>query len=121
MATRSAPASFLWPNWLTLALGAWLFISPWTFTMAGGGYSPDAWVVGFLIAALSIGALAQVTEWEDWGNLILGAWLFISPWVLGYSGVAAPAWNSYLVGLAVAAISIWGIVAIRGSDGHAHA
>lgn len=114
MARENAPGSFLTPNWLTLILGAWLFISPWVLQSAGmGNFAWDAWIVGVLMVALSIGALYQVTEWEDWGNLILGAWLFISPWVLGFFGSAAPAWDAWIVGVIVAIISIWGIVAVR--------
>jgi hypothetical protein len=100
-----------WPNWLTLVLAVWLFISPWVLPSVASGWSWDAWIVAILIGALSIAALAQMTEWEDWGNLILGAWLFISPWLLGFGGSGS--WNAWIVGALVAIISIWGIVAIR--------
>lgn len=123
MARQSAPASALAPNWLTLILGVWLFISPWVLPApATGSFAWDGWIVGILVAALSIGALVQVTEWEDWGNLILGAWLFISPWILGFVTGGVAAWNAYIVGALVALISIWGIVAVRQSGaGPAHA
>jgi hypothetical protein len=120
MTRENAPSSFLAPNWLTLILGAWLFISPWVLQSAGmGNFAWDAWVLGVLMVALSIGALYQLTEWEDWGNLVLAVLLFISPWVLGFSGSAAPAWDAWIVGVITAVISIWGIVAIR-QDGPGH-
>ena len=36
-------------------------------------------------------------RWQDGANLILGVWLFASPWVLGYNGGTA-AWNAYAMG-----------------------
>lgn len=55
-------------------------------------------------------------HWQDWGNLVLGLWVFISPWVLqqivatgAEAGSAttssAAAWNLYIVGIAVAALA----------------
>lgn len=105
-------SNFAWPNWLTLALAVWLFISPWIMPAAtAGAWSWDAWIVAILIGGLSIAALSQMTEWEDWGNLILGAWLFISPWLLGFNGAAA--WDAWIVGILTVIISGWGIAAIR--------
>ena len=34
------------------------------------------------------GNIALSNRWQDWLNLILGAWLFISPWVLGFANTA---------------------------------
>jgi hypothetical protein len=52
----------------------------------------------------------SVKRWQDWGNLLLGAWLFISPWVMQYSSDAPNAiWNSHLLG---AAIVIFSAVAV---------
>jgi len=50
-----------------------------------------------------------------WVNVILGAWLVVSPFVLGLSRNAA-VWNNVVVGiavLAVALISFWGSGAVQ--------
>jgi hypothetical protein len=39
-------------------------------------------------------------RWQDWVNLVLGLWLFTSPWTLDYSGTTA-AWNAYVVGAGI--------------------
>ena len=39
-------------------------------------------------------------RWQDGANLVLGAWLFISPWVLDYGSTAA-GWNAYATGAAI--------------------
>lgn len=49
-------------------------------------------------------------RWQDWVNVPLGLWLFVSPWVLQYSGHDAAAWNAYGLGTAivvVAAVAIY--------------
>ena len=39
-------------------------------------------------------------------SLIIGAWIFISPWVLGFAG-APDQWNFLIVGGAVFILAIW--------------
>ena len=39
-------------------------------------------------------------RWQDGANLVLGAWLFASPWILGYSHTLF-GWNAYLMGAAI--------------------
>lgn len=44
-------------------------------------------------------------RWQDWTNIVLASWLFVSPWVLGYAGTSA-AWNARLVGTAIAVFAL---------------
>ena len=45
-------------------------------------------------------------RWQDWLNLLLGIWLFISPWVIGFAGAqAAAAWNAWILGVAIVVFS----------------
>jgi hypothetical protein len=114
MPASSSRASYIWPNWLTLALAVWLFISPWIIAApAAGTWAWNAWVIGVLVAISSIIALSQVAQWEEWVNLVLGVWLFLSPWILGFTGIASAAEDAFIVGALVVIISIWGIVAAR--------
>lgn len=44
----------------------------------------------------------SLKRWQDWGNLLLGAWLFVSPWVLRYpSDTPNATWNAYILGAAI--------------------
>jgi hypothetical protein len=47
-------------------------------------------------------------HWRDWLMLLFGAWLFISPFALGYSAtdVMMVMWNPVIVGVAVVVFSI---------------
>ena len=47
-------------------------------------------------------------RWQDWVMLVLGAWLFFSPfWMAGYASTgSAAAWNSYILGALVAIFAV---------------
>ena len=82
-----------WEDDAKLALGIWLIISPYALNFAGTARSDALWV-GIVVALVAIWALAvpsaQAAEWSD---PLLGAGLFIAPWLLGFSGVPA-AWKN---------------------------
>lgn len=45
-------------------------------------------------------------RWQDWINLLLGIWLFISPWVVGFEGSQmAASWNAWILGVAIVVFS----------------
>ncbi len=67
-----------------LALGTFLFASPWLFAFAHGAVGEDAWMTGALVVLISAGALVAFAEWEEWINLVLGFWIALSPWALGF-------------------------------------
>jgi len=56
----------------------------------------------------------QTKRWQDWVMLVLGAWLFLSPfWMSAYASTAGTAaWNSYVFGALVFIFS-WAALANR--------
>jgi hypothetical protein len=95
-------------NGLNLALAAILFVSPWLFGFAGHQTgSWNAWISAALIALVAGIALAQLQQWEEWVNVALGLWVAVSPWLLGFAGVANAMWAHLLIGLAVAALAAY--------------
>lgn len=46
----------------------------------------------------------------DAGKLVLGLWLFISPWMLNYTQARLAVWNSDVVGLVIAGFSLAAIL-----------
>jgi hypothetical protein len=41
-------------------------------------------------------------RWQDWANLVLGAWTLASPWALGFAdGQSAAAWSAWVLGAAI--------------------
>jgi hypothetical protein len=67
-----------------LILGMILFFSPWLFSLSAGAPCQTASVIGVFVAVSSIAALAAFAVWEEWLNLIAGAALIVSPWLLGF-------------------------------------
>ncbi|HEU6441677.1 MAG TPA: SPW repeat protein [Microvirga sp.] len=39
-------------------------------------------------------------------NAVLAAFLFVSPWLFGFSGAQAASWNAWICGLAVAVLAL---------------
>lgn len=47
----------------------------------------------------------QSNAWQDWANLILGLWLFASPWLLHFTGATAAARNAWIFGAIIAVLA----------------
>ena len=111
-----------WQDSVNFLLGLWLILSPWAL-----GYSAteaalwNAIVLGLVIGALAIAALVEFRPWEEWLDMALGAWLVISPWLLGFgttvTGVAggafAATWNFVVVGVLTIALAAWALAERR--------
>jgi hypothetical protein len=94
---------------INLFLGAFLFFTPWLFGYATGAMSGNAWISGALIVLATLAALAAFAEWEERVILILGLWVLVSPWVLGFDGSQAMHVD-LVVGIVVAllaSIELW--------------
>ena len=72
-----------------LVLAVFLFVSPWLFAFAHGSLRIDTWVSAALVAIISFVALIAFRDWEEWINCILGLWIAVSPWVLGFQHTRA--------------------------------
>ena len=46
---------------------------------------------------------------SNWTQLIIGIWLIISPWILGFSSITLMKWGNIVVGLLLVLINIWTI------------
>ena len=72
-----------------LVLAGFLLVSPWLFAFGHGTIGADAWISATLVAVFSLAALVIFREWEEWINLILGLWILVSPWILGFQHTTA--------------------------------
>jgi hypothetical protein len=92
-----------------LVLGAFLFVAPWLFSYAYASAKTDDWISAAIVVASSIAALVAFAEWEEWIGIIVGLWVLVSPWVLGFQHARAAAVN-VAVGLLIAfmsALELW--------------
>jgi hypothetical protein len=53
-------------------------------------------------------------KWTSWLNVLLGAWLFVSPWVIGYAGVGAA--EDHAAGIIVLLLALGSVAVPRSVD-----
>jgi hypothetical protein len=94
----------------------WFFLSPWAFFGVSEQASAwNSWLLGGGLVLLTMLRLIAplVTSWVSWICTVSGVWIFISPWVLGYSGYGARTVNSIAVGSVLIGFSIMSRVISR--------
>jgi hypothetical protein len=96
-----------WQDWTDLVLGIWLFLSPW-FVGGGGSFTWNAWLLGAASVVVTIWALAAPRHMAAEVIVgLFGIWLFLTPWLFGFSSLAGQAWNMWIVGILFVALPIW--------------
>lgn len=88
-----------------LSLAAFLFVSPWLFAYAQRNARIDIWVSSAAVALTAITAILAYANWKEWVNVLLGTWLVVSPWLLGFTHTSAMHF-SIGIGLAVAFMAV---------------
>jgi membrane protein YdbS with pleckstrin-like domain len=95
---------------LNVLAGIWLIISPFVlaFTVLPAAMW-DSIAVGIVVLLLSWGRATNPDRAVglSWINLVLGLWLIISPFVLGYALYPRPLWNHVVLGIVVAILALW--------------
>ncbi|MCW2192941.1 SPW repeat protein [Bradyrhizobium elkanii] len=82
-----------------LVAAIFLLAAPWLFVQANPTAAIDLRISGAAIAIMSLAAIVAFSIWEEWINLVVGCWLIVSPWLLGFThtramhfAIAAGAW-----------------------------
>jgi hypothetical protein len=57
------------------------------------------------IAAKEVG-MKQIKHWQDPANALVGAWLMVSPWVLGFQGTTVAVTSTVAIGTLLFAASV---------------
>jgi hypothetical protein len=110
MATFREMKTEHWEDVVNACLGAVLFLMPWLFDLGSTVAAWNAGIIGAVIFVLSIAAIIRFAQWEEWINLVLGLWVVVSPWVLGFAAMAAAMWGHVVIGAAIvvlAALELW--------------
>jgi hypothetical protein len=84
-----------------LLLALFLFLTPWLFAYRNEDAKIDLWASSAAVAVISILALIAFSRWQEWLSLVLGAWLIVSPCVIGFTHTRAMH-HSIGIGVAVA-------------------
>lgn len=97
-----------WQDPVNAVLGVGVVLSPWvmgfqdtTLAMA------NAVVIGLALIAAALGAIFVPRAWEEWTEAILGLWLVVSPWALGFNTHYQATMNALVVGAVIVALALW--------------
>ncbi len=105
-----------WSSGTNIAAGAWLLAAP--FVLGYGSVTAavsNAIVVGLLVLGLGWYRTANPAKGvgASWTNAVLGGWLAVAPFVLGYSTTGAAVANDVIVGLLV--LTLGAVSAVAGN------
>ncbi len=95
--------AFPWNLLVSAVLGIWLMASPSGFGIIGG-VATSNYILGPMIAAVSIIALAEVFRSVRYLNIIFGLGLCIAPWVVTEGNTTALC-NNLVVGVLILALA----------------
>ena len=106
-----------WEDWFGMLLGVLIVVSPW-FPFSSHDVMDaerstmilNTFVVGMLVFGLAQLEYVALQRWEEVGEIVLGLWLIVSPFVFGYSDDAKlQIWHAILGGLdvLVGALQLW--------------
>ncbi len=104
-------------NWIIALVGLWELISPFVLGFSSlTSATVDAVIVGALLIIFGVVAAlknsASTTRTLDWLNVILGIWLIIAPFALGFATLTAAGYiSSIIVGIVEIVLGIWAAVA----------
>jgi hypothetical protein len=97
-----------WQDPVTGLLGVWLVLSPWLLSFQDQRTAMANFVVvGVLLVAAAVNAIMLPRAWEEWTEVVLGAWLVASPWVLGFASHMTAVQVALFTGVAVLVLSLW--------------
>ncbi len=103
--------------WFSLALAVILFFSPWILGFTSETVAAwTAWGTAIAIVALCIAAIVEFAEWEGWIALLLGFWLVVAPWFVGFTNIITARWTHVVLGTLVTAVAVWEVWSIRKSE-----
>lgn len=94
----------MWAQLMSGLIGIWLMTAP-SVLGYGRPLSTSDWIVGPLITSFGLVAASSVTRAVRWANVVLAAWVVLSPFLLGNTDVAA---HHVVSGILVAVLSFVG-------------
>jgi hypothetical protein len=99
-----------WEDWLGMALGLLIGLSPWIAGRPEGELPMlNAIAVGAAVLLLAETELVDLHRWEESLALLCGLWLIASPFAFGYGEAELATWHFALGGIVVllAAVELW--------------
>jgi hypothetical protein len=97
-----------WQDPVNALVGVWLILSPWAIGFQDNTTAlANAVIVGILLIAAALGAIFVPRAWEEWTEVVLGLWLAVSPWVLGFNTLPNATVSTAVTGVVVVVLALW--------------
>jgi hypothetical protein len=97
-----------WQDQLMVLIGVWLFVLPWVYDYPGTSPSAvNAYVAGAIIALLAAFDLYETYVWAVVLNIVVGAWVALSPLLVGTLRDPAMSWSLLAAGIATIVLGWW--------------
>ena len=108
-----------WQDWASVLLGCWLVISPWEigYTLDNAAWENACGVGAVLVVFNLISACRLLDQGQEIFNILLGFWLILSPYSLGFAADREPTIIAITVGVMIVGLAFWQIYdAIKGGE-----
>ena len=101
---------------LNILAALWLIVAPFVLALTGNmQVFWDSVIVGVIVLVLA--AIREFSPahnvWLSWVNVVLGLWLIVAPFALGFTTLSLTLWNSVLVGVVIAVLAFWSAMTAR--------
>ena len=97
-----------WVDWVNVILGTWLIASSGLLTFpVDQGAALSTCSAGIAILILAGLAMKRSMIWLDALGVMVGVWLVLSSWVIGFNNSSSAATNALIVGILVIAYALW--------------
>ena len=89
-----------WEDWVGVAIGAWMLISPWVVGFSDHqAATMNALVMGTILVLEEMLELGVHETAEEWIDLVAGLWLIMSPAALGFGSLMSASASTIAAGL----------------------
>jgi len=107
-----------WQDYVSVLVGIWLMVSPWVLGIQGNlAAIGNCVVIGGVMVAFAVVEMFIHESWEEWSEIVLGAWLIGSPWILEFTGIPVAMQNALICGGIVTVLALWVLATDRDFGG----
>lgn len=100
-----------WEDWLGIAVGVLILLAPWIVNETSNRSAViNAALSGLAVLAFAELDLVRLRRWAEWGLLVCGTWVALSPYILSYAGSGTlHVWHlvAGLIAAMLGALGIW--------------